>query len=115
MIIQAVQELEDTLRGLRSARGDHQWIAVKRARSALPADLWKSLSALANAGGGIVLLGVDEQRGAFQVTGVEDPAQMSVEVQSLCARADPPLRPAISIIEYLEYELGYRHIHQLAA
>lgn len=58
----------------------------------MPTDLWKSSSALANSGGGLVVLGVDEQRGIFAVTGVEDPAQTSADLQGLCSRAEPPSR-----------------------
>ena len=100
MLIQTLDELCVTLESLRAARGDHQWIEAKRARSSLPVDLWKSLSALANAGGGLVLLGVDEQRGVFAVTGVEDAAKTSADLQAVCTRAEPPLRPAISIIDH---------------
>lgn len=100
MLVQTVDELNAVLESLRVTRGDHQWIEAKRARSALPVDLWKSLSALANAGGGLVLLGVDEQGGGFDVTGVEDAAKASSELQAVCTRAEPPLRPAISIINH---------------
>ena len=100
MLVQTVDELNLVLESLRAPRGDHQWIEAKRARSTLPVDLWKSLSALANAGGGLVLLGVDEQRGGFAVTGVEDAAKASAEVQAVCTRAEPPLRPAISVIAH---------------
>jgi predicted HTH transcriptional regulator len=110
MLIQTSDELNTMLESLRSARGDHQWIEAKRARSALPIDLWKSLSALANAGGGLVLLGVDEQRGIFAVTGVEDAAKASAEVQAVCSRAEPPLRPAISIIDHNDGQVLVAHI-----
>ena len=110
MLIQTVDELNTILASLRAARGDHQWIEAKRSRSALPVDLWKSLSALANAGGGLVLLGVDEQRGIFAVTGVEDAAKASADMQAVCTRAEPPLRPAISIIDHDEGQVLVAHI-----
>ena len=110
MFVQTVPELEDLLVGLRAARGDHQWVEAKRARSVMPTDLWKSLSALANSGGGLVVLGVDEQRGIFAVTGVEDPAQTSADLQGLCSRAEPPLRPAISIIPHPDGAVVIGHI-----
>lgn len=110
MFVQTVQELEDLLVGLRAARGDHQWVEAKRARSAMPTDLWKSLSALANSGGGLVVLGVDEQRGVFAVTGVEDPAQTSADLQGLCSRAEPPLRPAISIVPHPDGAVVVGHV-----
>jgi predicted HTH transcriptional regulator len=110
MLVQTVQELNTILESLRAARGDHQWIEAKRARSGLPVDLWKSLSALANAGGGLVMLGVDEQRGVFAVTGVEDAAKASADVQALCTRAEPPLRPAICIIDHEDGQVVVAHI-----
>ena len=110
MFVQSVDELEHLLVGLRAARGDHQWVEAKRARSAMPTDLWKSLSALANTGGGLVVLGVDEQRGVFAVTGVEDPAKTSADLQGLCSRAEPPLRPAISIIPHSDGAVVIGHI-----
>lgn len=110
MFVQSVEELEELLVGLRAARGDHQWIEAKRARSAMPTDLWKSLSALANSTGGLVMLGVDEQRGVFAVTGVEDSAKTSAEFQALCSRAEPPLRPAISIIVHPDGAVVVGHV-----
>ena len=50
MFVQSIEELEHLLAGLRAARGDYQWVEAKRARSAMPTDLWNSLSALANSG-----------------------------------------------------------------
>jgi ATP-dependent DNA helicase RecG len=110
VFVQSIEELENLLVGLRAARGDHQWVEAKRARSAMPTDLWKSLSALANSGGGLVVLGVDEQRGVFAVTGVEDPAKTSADLQGLCSRAEPPLRPAISIIVHPDGAVVVGHI-----
>jgi predicted HTH transcriptional regulator len=110
MLIQTAGELDTVLGSLRSARGDHQWIEAKRSRGALPTDLWKSLSALANAGGGLVLLGVDEQRDVFAVTGLEDAAQTSADLQALCTRAEPPLRPAISIVDHADGQVIVAHV-----
>ncbi len=110
MFVQTVDELEDLLAGLRAVRGDHQWVEAKRARASMPTDLWKSLSALANSGGGLVVLGVDEQRGVFAVTGVDDPAKMSADLQALCGRAEPPLRPAISIIQHPDGVVVVGHV-----
>jgi predicted HTH transcriptional regulator len=76
----------------------------------MPTDLWKSLSALANSGGGLVVLGVDEQRGVFAVTGVEDPAKTSADLQGLCSQAEPPLRPAISIIVHPDGAVVVGHV-----
>ena len=97
MLIQTAEELDELLAQLRIVRSDHQWVEAKRARNQLPQDLWKTLSAFANDGGGVVLLGVDEQSG-FAVSGVADPGRMAAELQALCSRAEPPLRPAIDTV-----------------
>src|SRR5918999_627383 len=52
------------------------------------------------ADGGILLLGVDENNGAFDVTGVEDPNGVASALHSACAEVEPPLRPRISLIEH---------------
>jgi len=96
MLIETEAELGALLADLRRVGGDHQWIEVKKAAGGLPSNLWKSLSALANSGGGLLLLGVDEGGGAFEVTGLADPAATSAAVQSLCSTAEPHLRAQIS-------------------
>lgn len=96
-----LSELNSLLAELRRFGTDHQTIEAKRARDSLPRT-WETLSAFANTEGGILLLGVDEAGGAFNVTGVSDTAQMTSSLQSACAEFDPPLRPPISIIEHAE-------------
>jgi ATP-dependent DNA helicase RecG len=41
-------------------------------KGALPADVWETYSALANTDGGQILLGVSEQDGEFEATGIEN-------------------------------------------
>lgn len=74
-------------------------VEAKRAEVALPGNAWESLCAFANTDGGTLLLGVDENRGVFDVTGVRDPARMTQDLQSACAELEPPLRPRISVLE----------------
>ena len=46
-------------------------------RGELPEDFWKSYSAMANADGGVILLGVQEKpRGSFQLLGLADPEKV---------------------------------------
>ena len=93
MLIETPEDLDNLLSELRAAGSDHQWVEAKKARGGLPQDLWKSLSAFANDGGGLVLLGVDEGRRAFDITGLEDAGATAALLQSLCSQAEPPFGP----------------------
>ena len=70
----------------------------KRAKSALPTDLWKTISAFANRNGGTLLLGVHQATG-FTVLGVDDPATTMNNVASLCSdQMGPPVRAEITVV-----------------
>lgn len=46
----------------------------------VPKDFWPTYSALANAHGGVVLLGVREKQGAFSIAGLENPAKLRTDL-----------------------------------
>jgi ATP-dependent DNA helicase RecG len=92
-------ELEQLLSELRAVGMERGSVEAKRAERALPSTAWQSLCAFANTDGGTLLLGVDENGGAFDVVGVRDPARMTQDLQSACAELEPPLRPRISAIK----------------
>jgi predicted HTH transcriptional regulator len=46
--------------------------AGRDGKGALPEDFWRTYSAFANTGGGVVLLGVREKQGQFSLAVVED-------------------------------------------
>src|SRR3954462_15447982 len=89
------EALETVLAELRAFRADHQWVEAKRAGTALPETIWETLSAFANADGGMILLGVHEADGAFDIVGVEDPARIQTALETACVEMSPPLRPRI--------------------
>lgn len=63
--------------------------------------LWESVVAFANSDqGGLVLLGVDENHGAFDVVGVDKPAEVAATFASMCAGLEPPLRPSIQTLAH---------------
>lgn len=113
MLYRDPAELDVLLAHLRLARGDHQWVEAKRSHEQLPRDLWTTLSAFANDGGGVVLLGVDELS-AFRVTGVQNPAKLQAELGGLCERMSPPLRPTIDIVTHPDGAVVVAQIPQIS-
>ena len=55
-----------------NAGEDKDW-EFKSAKGGLPASLWETYSAMANTDGGVIVLGVRETHGEFEVHGLEDP------------------------------------------
>lgn len=62
----------DTLLHDLDLLGETVQIECKESAWQLPRDLWETVSAFANTAGGMLLLGVAERRGRFEVTGLTD-------------------------------------------
>lgn len=46
----------------------------------IPKDFWPTYSAMANAHGGVVLLGVREKHGRFSIAGLENPVKLRADL-----------------------------------
>lgn len=57
-----------------NAGEDKDW-EFKTARGGMPGSLWETYSAMANTDGGVMVLGVKENDGDFEIQGLEDPAK----------------------------------------
>lgn len=99
VFVETAKDLDQMLEQLRRLGTDHQWVEVKKAAGGFPMDLWKSVSALANTGGGLVLLGIDENSG-FEIVGLADPGGTATTLQHLCEQAVPALRARITVIDH---------------
>lgn len=64
-------ELEMTISRLRRQGSDDALIEAKTCDGGLPRDVWESVSAFANTGGGTILLGVDERHGFHPASGFD--------------------------------------------
>ena len=109
-----VPDLERLLAELRAVGMERGSVEAKRAQNALPGTAWESMSAFANTDGGTILLGVDENGGAFDVVGVSDAAKVTQDLQAACAELEPPLRPRISVLELEERSVIVAEVPPLA-
>lgn len=95
-----VDELADIVENLRALGADIADVEVKKAQGGLPKSLRETLSAFANTGGGVIVLGLDEAAG-FSASGLGDPAKMAADLASMCSEEmEPPLRPLIGLHEF---------------
>lgn len=90
-------EIKQIVADLRNQGTDTRRVEAKAARKAAP-KLYETLSAFANTTGGLILLGVDEERD-FEITGVADAAKVANDASSQCAEMQPVLQLAIDIVD----------------
>jgi ATP-dependent DNA helicase RecG len=93
------QEAIELLEAVRRGEFEDAGLEVKRAQRGLPQRLFETLSAFANqAGGGVILLGVDESQG-FRLAGVEAVQTVISELTDLAGKMIPPLALEITPAE----------------
>ncbi len=109
-------ELIDIITRLQAGLAELAGVEAKRARSEMPTDVLETLSAFANtAGGGSLLLGVDERSG-FEVVGVEDVERLTSRVaQASRDELDPPLQPVIALHDIDGRRIVVVEVPELAA
>lgn len=90
-------DLHELVQTLRILGSDHSTCEVKRAQGGIPATLWETVSAFANAEGGLLVLGIDEKRD-FEIVGVTDAGATESAVTGVCGDMEPPVRADIKTI-----------------
>jgi ATP-dependent DNA helicase RecG len=93
-------ELAEIVANLRAVGVEFEDVEVKRAAGGVPQSLAETMSAFANARGGIIILGLDEKAG-FAAVGVSDPAAMRDEVVGVArGKLTPVLVPSIEVVPF---------------
>jgi predicted HTH transcriptional regulator len=64
-------------------------------KGALPVDFWETYSAMANTDGGLVLLGVQEKKGRFEIRGICEPDRIRKELIDL---ANNPKKVSVNLL-----------------
>lgn len=91
------EPFDEVLGRLRRANTDLQDVEVKAAGGGLPRTAVESVSAFANAEGGLLILGLDESD-AFRPVPI-DAAKLAADLASACTdQLEPPIRPEIDIV-----------------
>lgn len=110
------REALEIVEAVQRSRFEGSEIEVKAAHRGLPRRLYETLSAFANhTGGGVVILGLDEEQ-AFAAVGVEEPQQRLAVLGDVASQMVPPLRltPVVihvegePVIVFEVPECGYR-------
>lgn len=92
--------LAEIIAGLRVAGAEFEDVEAKRAAGGVPESLASTLAAFANARGGIVILGLDEQQG-FAAAGVPDAtATRNAVVSTGREKLTPSLAPSVEIVPF---------------
>ena len=73
--------MQDVLNALNLGE-DKDW-EFKSAKGGLPGSLWETYSAMANTDGGVIVLGIKQKDGSFQVQGLDDPKKIEQDFWNL--------------------------------
>ena len=90
------ERLESIVHALRLVGTDNQPTEVK---SNAGKSIRETLSAFANANGGLIILGLDESNGFLPLEGF-DAAKAQDALETRCAQTTPPVRPLIDIVPF---------------
>lgn len=92
--------LDEVIAGLRVAGAEFEDVEAKRAARGVPESLPSTLSAFANARGGLIILGLDECLG-FAATGVTNAvATRDAVVSTAREKLTPPLSPSVEVAPF---------------
>src|SRR3990167_1723728 len=101
------EELNDLIESLKDAESETSFVEIKSCEGGFPKKIWETVSAFANsATGGVIILGIREDDNGITIAGVKNPARFQKDLQEVCSRMNPPLRPLIQIHKYQGKQIG---------
>jgi ATP-dependent DNA helicase RecG len=107
-------DLAPIIAGMRRSGAEFEDVEVKRASGGVPETLPSTMSAFANARGGVIILGLDERQG-FAANGVTDPSAIRDAVAGFARGSlTPPLAPSVDIMTFEGVQLVVAEIEPLA-
>src|SRR3990167_2109264 len=93
-----IEEFKAIIESLKDAQADTSFVEIKSCAGGFPQRIWESISAFANTpGGGIIILGVEENSGDIKIVGIKNPAKFQKDFQETCTRMRPPVRALIEV------------------
>lgn len=92
------EELTDLVREVQKLGCEQNNIELKSAHDGCPKRLYDTLSAFSNTDGGIIIFGIDEEKG-YSVRGVYDPQDLQKKVAEQCAQMEPSVRAVFTAAE----------------
>lgn len=98
------RELQEHVSRLRRQGQDDARVEAKAAAGGIPKDIWRSVSAFANTGGGLIILGLDERSGFLPAQGFNP--QRTVDTVLAAFDTSPGAHPKISPIPPHDIDRG---------
>ena len=94
------EDLQRLIETVVRTKTETQTLELKAAKQGCPSKLFDTLSSFSNQDeGGIILFGIDEERG-YQVVGVYDPHDLQQKITEQCNQMEPVVRALFSVTEY---------------
>lgn len=95
----SARQVEEMIERLRAVSTDTQGIEVKESVLKLPSSIAETVSAFANGSGGLIILGLSEQRGFVAAPGFRAKPMADSLATISSDKLTPPIRPEIDIVD----------------
>lgn len=94
-----LEEVKEYINFIREAKSETEFIEIKSAQKGCP-KLYDTLSSFSNrSGGGIILLGIDENKD-YDIVGVYDPEDIQKKIKNQCNEMEPLVRASFNLLKW---------------